>query len=313
MNALPTPVAAGDFMARHSRSFRFAALTLGPEMRGRVERVYAWCRHTDNIVDGVVVGPETPANAVDQELDAWLSASRRAFEGEHTGVELLDLVMGDLRTSGGSFDVVEALVRGVRSDLHFQPFADFSALRVYTHDVAAVVGRWLCALNDIRDPWLLHRAEALGHAMQLTNILRDVGEDLDVGRVYLPLDVLASRHVSVLDLHRMRSGELPILPNYRGVIEHLIAKAEADYALAWEAIPHLPREFGRCVGVAARVYAGIHDQIRANGYDNFSKRAHTSLGRKLWLAAGALRSADSARPLLSALGVRSRLSAGLLG
>ena len=288
MTELPTPAAAGDFMARHSRSFRFAAMTLGPQMRGRIERVYAWCRHTDNIVDGVVLGPDTPASVIDRQLDAWLATSRRAYDGEHTGVVLLDQVMADLRNSGGSFDVADALVRGVRSDLHFQPFADFAALRVYTHDVAAVVGRWLCALHGIRDPWLLHRAEALGHAMQLTNILRDVGEDLDAGRVYLPLDLLRSRHVSVLDLHRMRGGELPILPSYREVIEHLIAKAEMDYALAWEAIPHLPKEFSRCVGVAARVYAGIHDEIRANGYDNFSRRAHTSLGRKLWLAAGAV-------------------------
>jgi phytoene synthase len=284
MNLIPTPSAAGGFMAMHSRSFRFASLTLGAESRGRVERVYAWCRHTDNIVDNAVVEP----NAVDGALDEWLGISRRAFDGETSSVPLVDLVMADLRHSGGSFDVVEALVRGVRSDLHFQPYVSLDALRVYTRDVAAVVGRWLCALHSISDPWLLHRAEALGHAMQLTNILRDVGEDLDAGRIYLPLDMLRERYISPLDLHRMRSGNLPILPGYKALIEDLIARADADYALAWEAIPHLPREFGSCVGVAARIYGGIHEVIRANAYDNFTRRAHTSMATKMWLAAGAL-------------------------
>ena len=288
MNALPNRTTAGEFMAQYGRSFRFASMALGPELRGRIERVYAWCRYTDNIVDDAAVGPTTPPNEIDRELDAWLATSRRAFEGEATGVELVDLVMTDLRESGGSFDVVEALVRGVRSDLHFQPYQSFHELRAYTYDVAAVVGRWLCALQGIHHPWLLHRAEALGHAMQLTNILRDVGEDLDAGRLYLPLELVQVNHLSVLDLDRMRSGELPVLPRYRRVIERVIDRADMDYALAWEAIPHLPSEFGRCVAVAAKVYAGIHDEIRANAYDNFTRRAHTSIAKKVWLAAGAL-------------------------
>jgi phytoene synthase len=288
MTMSPDVSTAGAYMAHHSRSFRFAALTLPTASRVRIERVYAWCRHTDNIVDVPSTAPNISADDIDRELDAWLAKSRAAFNGAVTGDRLTDAVMTDLRESGGSFDFPEALVRGVRSDLRFSFFETSDDLRAYTYDVAAVVGLWLSALFGVRDPAMLERAAALGHAMQLTNILRDVGEDLASGRIYLPLERLRARGVSLFDLYAMRSRRWPITTAYREVIEDLISRADADYALAWEAIPELPAEFARCVAVAASIYAGIHDEIRANGYDNFNRRARTSFPKKLKLAARGL-------------------------
>ena len=288
MTVLPDLTAAGAYMAHHSRSFRFAAMTLPAASRGRIERVYAWCRHTDNIVDVPSAAPNVSADEIDRELDAWLASSRAAFNGEATGDRLTDAVMADLRESGGSFEFPEALVRGVRSDLRFAFFETTDSLRAYTYDVAAVVGLWLSSLFGVRDPAMLERAAALGHAMQLTNILRDVGEDLACGRIYLPLDRLRAHGVTLFDLYAMRGRRWPITAAYHDVIEDLISRAEADYALAWEAIPELPGEFGRCVAVAASIYAGIHDEIRANGYDNFNRRARTSFPKKLKLASRGL-------------------------
>lgn len=287
MSAIPDLAGAGAYMSHHSRSFRFATLALGAESRGRIERVYAWCRHTDNIVDV----PSTATTSIDEigaALDQWQRESRAAYDGAETGKPVLDAVMSDLRESGGPFVYADALVRGVRSDLQFRQFETMKDLRVYTHDVASVVGLWLCALHGIRDPWMLDRAAALGHAMQLTNILRDVGEDLDSGRVYLPLDLMRAHGVTMLDLHRMRDKRAPISHSYRALIDELIELAEADYRLAAEAIPHLPSDFARAVAVAAEIYAEIHAAIRANHYENFNRRARTTASRKMALAARAL-------------------------
>lgn len=288
MNVIPDLAGAGAYMTHHSRSFRFATLALGAESRGRIERVYAWCRHTDNIVDVPSVPATTSTDAIGVALDEWQRESRAAFDGAETGKPVLDAVMSDLRASGGPFVYAEALVRGVRSDLRFRPFETMDDLRVYTHDVASVVGLWLCALHGVRDPWMLVRAAALGHAMQLTNILRDVGEDLGSGRVYLPLDLMRDHGVTMRDLGEMRGGRAPVSAGYRDLMEDLIEQAEADYRFAAEAIPLLPPEFARAVAVAAEIYAEIHEAIRANGYDNLNRRARTSPRRKMALAARAL-------------------------
>ena len=163
-----------------------------------------------------------------------------------------------------------------------------AALRSYTHDVASVVGLWLCALHGVSDAWMLDRAAALGHAMQLTNILRDVGADLRDGRIYLPLDLMQAHRVTPFDLRVMRFGRRPIGIEYRELVEDLMQRAEADYRFAADAIPHLPPDFARSVAIASAIYEGIHDEIRANAYDNFALRARVSLVRKLDLAARAL-------------------------
>jgi phytoene synthase len=124
--------------------------------------------------------------------------------------------------------------------------------------------------------------------MQLTNILRDVGEDWDQGRVYLPLDTLQRHGIEPADIGAMRRDELPIGAPYRGAIEELMQVAEEGYRVARQAIPHLPASFRRAVAVAANVYEGIHGAIRRNGYDNLRRRAVTSPTRKIGLAALAL-------------------------
>lgn len=308
MRTAPTVRGAGAYMAHHSRSFRLATLVLPRRDRGRIERVYAWCRHVDNIVDvgargdaqsgrggwTATAGRErhTVIDVAERTLDDWLARSRDAYDGMPVGDQLLDRVMGDMRACGAPFGLAEALIEGVRSDLRFSPFTSMRELREYTFSVASVVGLWLAALHGVRDRWMTHRAAALGHAMQLTNILRDVGEDLDDGRIYVPTDMLERHGLSAADLVLMRVGLQPIGAAYRALMEELMAQADTDYALAAEAIPFLPQPFGRSVAVAAAVYSDIHSAIRQNGYDNFTRRARTTLPRKLVLAAGAIRTSS---------------------
>lgn len=278
---LATPTA---YMARHSRSFRFATAFMSARERQRLERVYAWCRYTDDLADGHAALADGNAPS---RLDAWLTLSRHAYEGTPSGIAVVDHAMREMAEAAVPFRYAEELVLGMRSDLEFRLFLNADSLRVYTYRVAGVVGQWLTELQGVRDPWVLERAASLGHAMQITNILRDVGEDLDRGRVYLPLELLTRHGLTIASLHRLRRGEA-VTDGYRDLVETMMADASRHYDLAREAMPALPADFRRGVSVAATVYEGILDEIRRNGYDNLRCRARTTAARKLTLAASAL-------------------------
>ncbi len=272
------------YFAHHSKSFRFSA-RLFPREEGRlVSGVYAYCRFTDDLVDR---NPDDPPALRTARLQAWTHWTREAYAGRPTDIPLLDEVMGETARRSVPFLYVDELLRGVAMDIEPTEFPDMEALRVYSYRVASVVGLWLTEMFGTHTPWVLRRAERMGHAMQLTNILRDVGEDWQNGRLYLPLDRLEAHGVSPEQIGRaIERGGLPA--GWPGLIEELIQSAETDYEKAFEAIPALPTFFQRPVAVAGRVYGGIHREIRLNDYDNLHRRAMTSLSRKVMVGGGAL-------------------------
>lgn len=285
-SALPGPEAWTAYFGRHARTFRMAARLFPAEHARRVAGVYAYCRFTDDLVDDAPAALD-PA-ALRHRLEAWRELSRRAFERGDTGVRLLDEVLGDAARSGVDWSYPEALLDGVAMDLEGTDYATWEELDRYTFAVAGSVGGWLCQLFAVREPEMLERAHALGHAMQLTNILRDVGEDLERGRVYLPLDLLEAHGFSAPALAWARAGRGPLPLSYGRAMEELIARAEERYEEAWPGIATLPSWFRRPVAAAAAAYRGIHREVRANGYDNLRMRAHTSVARKLGLSAAGL-------------------------
>ena len=297
VDAVELPALAGlsdpkAYLAHHSRSFRFAAALLPRIERERVARVYAWCRYTDNLVDD-----DVSTAVAERRLARWLACSREAYEGRDSGITLVNRVMREMAEREIPFEYAHDLVRAMHSDLHHAPYADLAALRIYTYRAAGVVGRWLTELHGVREPWMLERATALGRAMQLTNIVRDVGEDLERGRVYLPVTELRRHGVSVEEIAAFSRDARSIDAGYRALIQDLMTIADEDYELAEQAIPMLPREFRRAAAVASRVYRGIHGAIRRNGYDNVRRRAFTTLPRKTVLAVGALMSLARSRVL----------------
>ncbi|HEX9109370.1 MAG TPA: phytoene/squalene synthase family protein, partial [Longimicrobiales bacterium] len=271
------------YLAEHARSFHFAARLFPAERRRAVAGVYAWCRYTDELVDGSPL----PRAELEARLDAWLALSRRAYAGERAGHDLADRVMGQMREAGVPFRYAEDLIDGMRMDVRGEVYETLPDLFRYTYRVASVVGLWLCELFGIRDPWMLERAAALGHGMQLTNIARDVGEDLRRGGVYLPAAWLAAHDLTRGELERMAEAGT-VDERYRALVTRLLEAADEQYRLAAPAIAHLPGFFRRPVAVAAAVYRGIHDTIRANGYDTLSRRAYTTLPQKLRLGTGGL-------------------------
>lgn len=270
--------------SRHARSFRFASRLFPPEPGRLVAGVYAFCRFTDDLVDQA---PDPDPAHLRARLDVWQALVRQAWERADTGIPLLDEVMGETARRGVGPVYAEELIRGVAMDLDPVEYPTMESLRIYSYRVASVVGLWLTELFGTQTPSVLRRAEAMGHAMQLTNILRDVGEDWHRGRLYLPRDRMVAHGVTPHALSdAMVSGRLPA--GWVPLMEELMAVADADYDRAFEAIPALPRFFQRPVAVAARVYQGIHAELRANGHDNLTRRAWTRFPTKVRLGAGAL-------------------------
>jgi len=290
--ALLNPMA---HFAHNGKSFHFASRFMPASERARIGALYSYCRLTDDLVDEA--GDATPAE-VHARLDDWLLRSRQAYAGESSGNAVVDRVMTDMRETGVSFQYADDLIAGMRMDIDPAEFRDLKDLRVYTYRVAGVIGVWLTELYGIDDPWMLDRAATLGHAMQLTNIVRDVGDDWRRGRVYLPTSLMRSYGLTRDDLGAMyRGGAGSVTFAYRAVMEALMTTADVYYESAFEAMPFLPATFRRSVAIAAEVYRGIHGEVRRVGYDTISRRAHTTLGQKMLLGArglGRLRAAPAA-------------------
>jgi len=277
------------YLSHHGRSFSMAARMMPQLHRAEVTGVYAWCRYTDDLVDHATCSRATLLRA----LDEWEALSRAAYLGRVTGIELLDVVIGEMGRRGVPFRYAEDLIRGMRMDVVGTRFDTLAALEDYCHDVASVVGLWLTELFGLHDPWTLERAGSLGVAMQLTNIARDVGEDSERGRLYLPRTMLDRHGVTGPTIAALRVGDGPVPEGYAALLEELMEAADTHYARAAEAIGALPPFFRSAVAVASRVYQSIHDAIRANGYDTIRRRAVTPDVTRMSLAHAALAALSS--------------------
>jgi phytoene synthase len=280
------PDAWPAYFAHHAKTFRLAARLFPAAEAELVAGVYAFCRFTDDLVDE----PHDAASdqRVRERLTAWTELTARAHGGEITEIPLLDEVLGEARRRGVSWKYPEALLEGVGMDLTVTRYPDWRTLERYTFCVAGAVGGWLTQLFGLHDPELLDQAHALGHGMQITNIVRDVGEDWARDRVYVPETLLAGHGLTADDIGRLARTQAPMPGAYVEMTEALIQAADAYYERAWPGIRALPGFFRRPVAAAAAAYRGIHREVRKNGYDNLRHRAHTSTVAKLVLAAGGL-------------------------
>jgi len=220
-------------------------------------------------------------------MKEWASLVEDSYNGIQSGVHWLDDLMKDLRSHGLGFNVIRGLLDAIESDIAFRPIKSQKDLADYSFGVASTVGIMMCHLFDETDAWIQERAISLGLGMQLTNILRDVGADLELGRVYLPEEWLDRYGVTEADLRAMKGGE-PLKTEYVQLLADLEGYANLAYRKSWEAIPLLSWRFGPSVAVAAEVYRGIHSSIARNGYDNLGSRAYTGSVRKSFLLVRAL-------------------------
>lgn len=273
--------AAAGATAAGSKSFYFATRFFPPELARAAHGVYWFCRTTDDLVDEAA----SPA-AAESALNDWESALRAALAGRLTEDPVLRLFARVAAGHGIPHEYPLELVEGMRMDLamdrgglRYQTFED---LRLFCYRVASVVGLMMMHVIGFRGE-ARERAIELGIALQLTNILRDIGEDLRRGRVYLPLEEMREHGYTEADLRARRRNE-----NFVRLMEFQCARARSFYAAAEPGIALLDRRGRFAVEVAARVYAGILGRIEASGYDVFERRAVVPAAQKYWITARTL-------------------------
>lgn len=251
---------------RHSKSFYFSSQFLAPETRKAVRALYAFCRTSDDTVD-LPIGD--PARA----LAAWVQQVRAARPTLHNPVLV---AWHDTRTRYGLSPVlVDELLAGMAMDLTIHRYDTFADLWLYCYRAASVVGLLVMGITG-HAPGAEPYAIKLGVALQLTNILRDVGEDAARGRVYLPQEELERFGLSADDVLAGVYDE-----RFRAMMRFQVERTHRLYEESWAGIALLPQESRFAIGAAARVYRGILDKLAANGYDAHTRRAHLRLREKL--------------------------------
>lgn len=262
---------------RGSKSFHIASLLLPRGTRQAAHALYAFCRHSDDLIDDQARRPDALLR-LRQRLDRIYDgvpcdhACDRAFErivGGHSIPKTIPLSLLD----GFAMDMVDRRYRSI------------AEVKQYAARVASTVGLMMSLVMRTGDAWTLARAADLGLAMQLTNIARDVGEDARNGRLYLPLDWL--RDAGIEGDAFLRDPRFT--PALAGVVKRLLDEADRHYLLGHAGIARLPAGCRHAIRTAALTYQDIGRCIAQNGYDSVSQRARTTLSRKLSLVLRASR------------------------
>ena len=254
----------GRIAAHHSKSFYLASGLLPEEKRSAVRALYAFCRTVDDIVDeGSLVGREV-------ELEYWRGLSRGSLRPRPD-----DLVGQAWTDTRNRYHIPSQyalqLIEGVARDLRQVRYQSFDDLATYCYGVASTVGLMSMFIVGFKTSEAGPYAIKLGVALQMTNILRDVGEDFRNGRIYLPQDEMHNFGISEDDL---AAGVVDA--KWREFMKYQVFRTRQLYSEADLGIKHLERDGQLAIGAASNFYQGILEAIEANDYDVFSKRA--SLG-----------------------------------
>ncbi|WP_420121719.1 phytoene/squalene synthase family protein [Nakamurella sp.] len=268
-----------EITRRNGTTYYWGTQLLPKRRRRHVHAVYALCRLADDIVDDqAVTTGRTPAE-IGARLDAFAADFRAAVDSGTTD-PVLAAAAHTVRTVGIPQECFDRFFGAMAMDLTTTRYETWDDLLGYMEGSAAVIGEMMLPVLQPRGPEAVAPARALGFAFQYTNFLRDVAEDLDRGRVYLPQDELRRFGVRPVDL-----GSRRVTPQWRAFMAHEIERArglyrEADRGLAW-----LPGRSARCVATARVLYSQILDRIEAADYDVFSVRARVPTWRKAGTAA----------------------------
>ena len=277
MTVDPDYAAARAICRRHAKSFYFASHFLPHDKRRHAYAVYAFCRLLDDAVDEAADNTARVRQLVvfDELLEAVYAGDLPDEDTER------DHAIGAFATTVKACAVPQRLFQdlaeGCRMDLTVMRYADWPALEHYCYHVAGVVGLIMCHVFGVTDATAHAQAVAMGNAMQLTNILRDVGEDLGRGRVYLPQDDMARHGVTDASLN---AGD--VSEGFVALMRFQIARARALYADGVTGLAALPDDGSRfTAAVMSTVYGGILDAIEAQQYDVFKRRARLNGWQKL--------------------------------
>ena len=259
--------------AASGSSFYYAFRFLPAERRNAITAYYAYCREVDDIADGDL-HPDVAA----QKLAWWRDEVARAFEGRATH-PATQALQPHLSAYGLAPHVLLGVIDGCDMDLQQARYADFEALAHYCHLVAGVVGEAAARIFAPCSEATIAYAHRLGLALQLTNIIRDVGEDARRGRIYLPVDELQQHGVPAADLLEARYSDA-----FTALMRQQAARAHAQYDAALALLPAAERRAQKPGLMMASIYRALLREIEASGFAVLHQRITLPPVRKLWLA-----------------------------
>jgi 15-cis-phytoene synthase len=259
--------------AASGSSFYYAFLFLPRERRQAITAFYAFCRAIDDVVDEV-----NDPQVAHTKLDWWTKELKLGFAGtsQHP-------ILQALHPHLASFNIQEkslaAIIEGCRMDLTQNRYIDFAALQTYCHLVAGVVGEVAAQVFGQSDPQTTLYAHKLGLALQLTNIIRDVGEDAQRGRIYLPVNELQRFSVKAQDILQKRSSEA-----FQALMQFQAQRAHALYDEALALLPAADRRAQKPGLMMAKIYRELLREIERDGFAVLQHRVSLTPLRKFWLA-----------------------------
>jgi phytoene synthase len=279
-----------ELNAAHGKTYYLATLLLPPAKRPYVHALYGFARYADEIVDDL--GSTLTEHEKSEALREW--GDRFFADLERGGSEdaVCRAVVDTVRRWDIPVEHFEAFLHSMAMDLTVRDYATYDDLYEYVYGSAAVIGLQMVPILEPTAPEAYERAKDLGVAFQLANFVRDVGEDLDRGRVYLPLDELASFGVGRDDLERR-----VVTPGVRAALEFQIARVRRLEEESRPGIALLHPSSQPCIEAARVLYCGIVDAVEEIDYQVFDRRATVSTRRRLAVALPAWREARRARRL----------------
>ena len=276
--------------ATHGKTYYLATLLLPPAKRPYVHALYGFARHADEIVDDLA-SQLTPAAKAD-ELSRWgerflVDATKGSSQDPICGAVVDTVVRWEI-----PLEHFEAFLASMAMDLTITEYATYDDLAVYVHGSAAAIGLQMVPVLGAVAPEAYRAAGQLGAAFQLANFIRDVGEDLDRGRLYLPLDELTRFDLTREDLERRIVND-----RVRDLLRFQIARVRRLEAAARPGIELLDPTSRPCIDAATDLYCGITDRVEAIDYQIFNHRATVPRRRRLQVAAPAwVRAVQSRHP-----------------
>jgi 15-cis-phytoene synthase len=260
--------------AASGSSFYYAFVFLPSERRRAITAVYAYCREVDDIVDEA-----TDAVVAEARLAWWRGEVDALFRGQATHPVTRALAPFAGEAFGISKARLLSILDGMETDLRQNRYLDFPALRRYAHLVAGVVGEISAAIFGFRDPRTVEYAGQLGLALQLVNVIRDVGDDAGRGRIYLPLEDMQRFDVKAADILNRRyvDGFVPLM-------QFQAERARTIYHQALAALPTVDRKAQRPGLIMGAIYMTLLDEIESEKFQVLHQRIALTPLRKLWIA-----------------------------
>ena len=276
----------------HGKTYYLATLLLPPAKRPFVHALYGFARYADEIVDDLAstLSPQEKADVLRTWSSGVLADLSAGKSNDAVGAALVDTVTRFKIPHQHFVDFLHSM----EMDLTVSTYANYEALSEYVYGSAAVIGLEMVPILGALSDDAYESAKKLGIAFQLANFIRDVGEDLDRGRIYLPLDELAAHGVTEEMLYAR-----VLTPEIIAALKFQIARVRQLQIEAAPGIDLLHATSRPCIRAASELYCGIVDEVEAIGYDIFNKRAKTSTARRIRVAGKAYLQALSARRALN--------------